>query len=271
LSQKTEADYQASLTTNGYLLSKTVVARLKNARIDDVQITLDGPASVHDQRRILADGRGTFKRVMGNVIEASDVFERVALRINIDLRNKDRIPELLDKIPQGRHNIVLAFRAATSPESPDVKASWCMDPHEYWRYENSLMQYAKGRGLCVLVGYAVPGTSFCAAYQKHTITVDPYGDLHRCPVCVGRRHQRYGELLSDGSIKVIGGFQADWDDWNPFMDAECRDCVALPLCMGGCLWYLRTQKGASMRCAAKQSIVARVSNDALLSGWIRAV
>jgi len=181
------------------------------------------------------------------------------------MRNRNEIPQLLEFLFPLRQHIVLAFRAATSPELPQVDESWSIPPDSYWSLHEDLITAADRIGFRVIRGYAIPGTSFCSGYQQNSITVDPYGDVHRCPICIGRRHQRYGILTSDGRVVVEDGVQKQWDQWSPFLDDDCRDCKALPVCMGGCLWYLDKEKSASFRCFAKHGLVRGIACDSGLS------
>lgn len=59
--------YSASLITNGYLLDADKAALLDELAIREVQITLDGPEEVHDRRRTLVSGGGTFRRILENI------------------------------------------------------------------------------------------------------------------------------------------------------------------------------------------------------------
>jgi uncharacterized protein len=168
-----------------------------------------------------------------------------------------------------KEDIVLAFRAATSPESPQIEESWCIMPNSYWDLHEDLRITADRLGFSVITGYAVPGTSFCSGYQRNSFTFDPYGDVHLCPVCIGKRDQRYGSLTTDGKIEQIeDGVQNKWDNWSPFLDDDCRNCIALPVCMGGCLWYIdQEDKDASLRCFAKHKLAESVAKEPLFRGW----
>ena len=52
--------YGADIVTNGYLFDEATCQRLADHSVDAAQITLDGPPEVHDRRRPLASGQGTF-------------------------------------------------------------------------------------------------------------------------------------------------------------------------------------------------------------------
>ena len=59
----------ASIISNGYLLDGAMAQRLKSVGVSEVQITLDGPPEVHDKRRRLRNGNGTFERIVRNMQE----------------------------------------------------------------------------------------------------------------------------------------------------------------------------------------------------------
>ncbi len=61
--------YMSGITTNGYDLTADIFKQLYKFKILSYQITLDGYRSQHDNQRILADGSGTFDRIVNNLIE----------------------------------------------------------------------------------------------------------------------------------------------------------------------------------------------------------
>ena len=66
-------------------------------KIDSLQITLDGPPSRHDARRIHADGSGSFEAIARNITLALELGVRVAVRTNVDRANIGDLPELLGR------------------------------------------------------------------------------------------------------------------------------------------------------------------------------
>lgn len=258
-------EYSAAITTNGYLLSEDTAKNLVDLGVCDVQVTIDGPPKIHNQRRCLNGGGGSFDRIFENLLTNAHLFERVFVRINIDKYNADSIENLLDILTPLKQWITIAFRAVTSSETPNCSAPGCLSGPDYWTVEDKLSIMASQKGFRLNFGFSIPGTSFCTAYQTNSIMVDAYGDVHRCPVCIGRRQDRMGILNEDGTISDLGGIQLKWDNWNPFEDSECRDCFALPVCMGGCLWYLGMPKDGAIRCFVKHNLIDRMKSDDLLT------
>lgn len=271
LSSKRKIVCEGDITTNGLLLTRNISNILKQVGISDVQITLDGPPSAHNRRRLLADGSPTFHRILENLSEIAPMFSKVILRINIDKRNQNEISRLLEEFLYPlRHNIVLAFRDTQPPDWEKNKVSWCISPDKYWGLNRRFNRLADKLGFRTIGGYTIPGTSFCAGYQLNSLDIDPYGDVYRCVKCIGKRNLRYGSLNANGRILVREGLQKQWDSWSPFLDDDCRTCQALPLCMGGCLLFLDEgkRKENSLRCLLKHDLIRGILRDIELNEWL---
>ncbi|MFM6437744.1 MAG: radical SAM protein, partial [Microcystis panniformis] len=67
-------------------------------KISWLQITLDGIPQEHDKRRIYADGKGSYEKIAQNITRALDLGVRVAVRMNIDRNNVNKLPDLADEI-----------------------------------------------------------------------------------------------------------------------------------------------------------------------------
>jgi uncharacterized protein len=93
--------YDASMVSNGFLLGADVIRSLERRRVKTIQVTLDGVAEYHDDRRYLLNGRPTFGRILGNLkdcVEASPV--RLSIRVNIDSRNAADLRSLMDHLAE---------------------------------------------------------------------------------------------------------------------------------------------------------------------------
>lgn len=63
---------EINMSTNGSLLTPERITTLYSRGLRRLQLTLDGPPEIHDRRRPMASGRGTFQRVLDNLIECLD-------------------------------------------------------------------------------------------------------------------------------------------------------------------------------------------------------
>ena len=82
--------------TNGYDLDK-YIDLIKEVKFDFIQVTVDGPKQVHDKRRILAGGQGSYDRIMKNVELALKAGIRIHLRTNINRSNLESSMELVNE------------------------------------------------------------------------------------------------------------------------------------------------------------------------------
>ena len=69
LCKEKNVQYSASIITNGYLLTKEVAEKLKEYHVRSAQITVDGPKEIHDTRRPMANGQGTYDVIMEHLAE----------------------------------------------------------------------------------------------------------------------------------------------------------------------------------------------------------
>ena len=64
--------------------------------IDSLQITLDGPRTMHDSRRHRLGGQGTFDEIVRGIDLLVELGIAVNLRVNLDTKNLPTLPELCD-------------------------------------------------------------------------------------------------------------------------------------------------------------------------------
>jgi uncharacterized protein len=228
----------SKIITNGYLLTRSITNRLIKLGIKRAQITIDGTPDIHDRRRFLLNGNGTFYQILENIKELPDDF-RVQIRINVDKDNKDIIFDLM-KLLQ-RENLmarvtpylakVESFGGCGSCQGnllssekfisfKNVLAKKCQDAGIVWNDSNSSTPSVKTCG-------------FCMVDNLHSFVVEPDGKLLKCWAEAGNpTGTEIAHLLRPASWNNIGFSSLQSRD--PFEDDECRSCKILPSCMGGC-------------------------------------
>jgi uncharacterized protein len=226
--------YAAGMITNGSLLTRDVAERLRVLRIDGVQVTLDGPADVHDGRRFKVGGKPTFETIVENLQVIADLLD-VALRINCDQENRDRVLELLDELEaRGLRGRVRPYVAAVGDYTEvcaDV-AGTCMSSAEFSAFEAETMLAMHRRGWGV-PRRPEPIDSVCIADKASGAVVDPTGRVYKCWNDLTRPREAVGHLQLIPTIEMKKKAET-WERWSPFRLPECRACVMLPVCMGGC-------------------------------------
>jgi uncharacterized protein len=224
--------FSATISTNGYLLTPELAQDLRDAGIGEAEITLDAPPRIHDKRRPLEDGTGTFARVLTGITECIDIFEQTTVRINVDRKNRDSLGQLLSILEESglKERIKLdPAMVLTHSSLCSLMAPSCFSPPESDQIETGFYHELISRGFR-LRNEPLPRTHYCHAQTISAMVVDPRGYLYQCEEEIRDSNNAIGHLTesqeSDNSIK--------WLAWDPFEKEECRRCEMLPICMGGC-------------------------------------
>ena len=93
-----EKEIQSSIITNGFCMTKDISDMLVENKISMAQITLDGPAEIHNKRRLYRkDKNANFETIIRNIKESNPSL-RVAIRVNVGSHNQHAIYDLLDEL-----------------------------------------------------------------------------------------------------------------------------------------------------------------------------
>jgi len=84
-----------AIVTNGYRLSDYLEI-LAHCEIKEIQVTLDGPEEIHNLRRPLKNGQGTFGNIVKGIDDALKAGLPVNLRFVADRDNIGSLPELAE-------------------------------------------------------------------------------------------------------------------------------------------------------------------------------
>lgn len=91
--RKANKPYSGIITTNGYLLTPKNIDILLKSRINTISVTIDGEKEVHDKQRVLANGEGTFDKIVSNLLYIKNnvrkVYPEIIIRMNITESHKN--------------------------------------------------------------------------------------------------------------------------------------------------------------------------------------
>ncbi|MCB9759537.1 MAG: TIGR04463 family radical SAM/SPASM RiPP maturase [Alphaproteobacteria bacterium] len=270
--------YSAMMVSNGYRLTAEVARSLVQRQVKTVQVTLDGGPGDHDRRRALLSGRPTFDRIVTNLQEVIDQTELIlSVRVNIDHRNAERIPALLEHLAaaglgnRGRLGVYFAPVEAMTSGCHTVE-DVCMTKTGYGQLEVELLRQAFALGLASLPRPPrFRGT--CAAIRPRGYVILPSGDVHKCWDTVSFPERAVGSIF-DLDALARGDRMRQWLSWSPLDNAACRSCRILPNCAGSCAYkfvHAEDTRGeaASLPCPSwKYNIKERLLLRAEKSGVI---
>ena len=276
--RRNSIDYIASIVTNGYQLSGRVARELEAAGLRRAQITLDGPRAIHDKRRVLLSGKGSYDRIIANlhdILGKTDL--KITLRCNVDMRNIEHAYSLIDELYAegfGHSNISLYVAPVQTMTRECISTpAYVVQKSRFASKELALLRYAAERGL---YRFTLPTvfTSICVGVRQNGWLIGPNGDLHKCFDTVQRSDMKVGNIhedivrLNDNPDLVM------WRSWTPFTAPTCRCCSLLPSCAGSCAYkYIhcdRTKGEASrLPCPSiKLSIAERLFEIAIDRGMV---
>jgi uncharacterized protein len=220
--------------SNGYLLDREAVRRLVQMRAGHVQVTLDGPARSHNQKRPLKNGKDSFNTIVENIAQACEKIS-VGIRVNIDKSyNRGVVEELLDELESaGLKNRVGVYFGLLEPATA-VCANISENCYETKAFSLTEIEYYK---LLLDRGFFIqklpqPIVTFCLAQIKQSFLIDPEGEMYRCFNYSGDKAKSMGNIAQE--VNYAHPEFTRLFSFDPFEEEACRSCDVLPICMGGC-------------------------------------
>lgn len=245
ISKENNCKYDAYIVTNGYLIDDEIIKNFKKYKVKGAQITLDGPPHIHNNRRILRTGKGTFDVILKNIKKLKDADMQVGLRINIDKENSKFIPELLDILKDNNlTNLDVSFGHITPyTEACSSISDSCLTTKEYADLNLEYQKLLHEKGFKAERYPYYPGikANYCCADQINSFVIDPKGYMYKCWNNVGNKDMAVGNIKTIKSLtdeKMIMN-HVNWLTSVPFEHEECLECKLLPVCMGGCPYNLK--------------------------------
>lgn len=226
--------YTSSMVTNGYLLTRENVDRLIDLKVGAVQVTLDGPARIHNQKRRLKNGRPSYEAIVENMVYASSKMT-ISLRVNIDKTfDREMIAEMLDELDgaglRDRIEVYFGLLEPSTTVCANISES-CLTGVDFSKIEIDFFRLLLERGFKI-EKLPSPISSFCVAQTVNGFVVDHEGNLYRCFNYIGDPEMSMGNIrnkLNYNDYNFTSLFKFD-----PFQNELCRDCNILPVCLGGC-------------------------------------
>ena len=93
LEKASDRKLDIAIVTNGYNIPE-YIDLMKRSSIREVQVTMDGTQKVHDSRRILKGGQGSFDKIVEGIDLLLENHIPVNLRMIVDKDNINNLPEL---------------------------------------------------------------------------------------------------------------------------------------------------------------------------------
>lgn len=234
--------YDAKIVTNGLLLTPDLAkSLLEESNVTSFEITLDGDALYHDQRRHTKAGGPTFDQIYQNVKHLTTLDgAHVIIRANVDARNRDGVKPLLERLKNDNLHTKVTFYVAPIH-------SWGNDAHLLAAEKTTFAEW-EVQWLIEMedMGFAVNylpkrNKTVCFTVQENNELIDPYGSVFSCSevslvpsyVKDGKNIHSLG-TLEDAPLKHSNSPWANFYSDSVLSQYGCWTCPMLPTCGGSC-------------------------------------
>ena len=235
--KNTFSDVQFHLITNGILINTDIAKFLKEAQATIVQVTIDGLKHHHNKKRRDVNGGGTYDMIVENTRILQNAGVRVVIRANIDQEFMDKvnIPEWIDTI-KTNFDLTKSIWFYVAQVATSGKGAKIAD-EKYIQNMVSIYKAFMENQIPVDFGYMFRSAGKCAIASENNLNISCDGKIYKC----------WNDLSSDNFNGRLFGNIYDGVDRAKMIsytnsldvleDAECRDCLYLPVC-SGCPEYI---------------------------------
>lgn len=249
-----DAKLSITMVTNGYLLDQKTITFLKEHNLEEIQITIDGVGKIHDERRPLKSGKGTFDKILENIINAPKFNGRFLFRVSFDKNNLKNVKELLKYLSKlnivNEYDVYLApIHNTTSQECQHC--SFC-NLNIYNEDDEIIKNYKELYGYMKNLNMEIPKyytNGPCMSISNDSVLIDNEGNLFKCVEMIGI------EDLKIGNVKDLEYNNNYFNFVGIPLYEECinRDCKYVALCGGGCIMksYLKDRTLNNIDCQLK--------------------
>lgn len=246
ISRSVEADLSLCFVTNGYYLEEYIPV-LRKGKIREVQVTLDGTESIHNNRRFLKGGRGSFDKIVKGIDACLKNNIDINLRMVIDKENIDNLPDLAQyaidkgwtksghfKTQIGRNYELHHCQSSQDKLFDRVSLYESLYeliknyPHitEFYKPAYSVSKFLAENG-------ELPDPLFdsCPACKTEW-AFDFTGKIYSCTATVGKIDETLGTFYPGITRKE--DIIEQWESRDVNSIPECKECSSQLACGGGC-------------------------------------
>ncbi|MEF2964784.1 radical SAM protein [Paenibacillus sp. M1] len=240
LTSNLHIDYKASMVTNGTRLTPAVVDSLDKLQVSSIQITLDGPPSIHNNNRPYRGGKPSFDSVLNGIQAAAKKIDTF-IRINVNQETLPAAYELLDRLADlhlssnGRK--VVPYISMIGPLSSACGSlnDETIPVGEFYanalNFQKEVLRRFPNLEVEDVVEIPKSIRRACGAQNPNSLCIHPSGQVFKCGLDIHDSSLGASYIWDDYDHHSNFG---RWHNLSPLKINECIDCRFLPLCMGGC-------------------------------------
>lgn len=225
--------YTSAITTNGYLLNKDTFLKLYGYNVKKFAVTIDGLAEVHDKQRFTADGKGSFERIISNLLDIKTISRNKKFLMNIrsnisveGMRELEPYVKYMSELFADDDRFCFSFRPVYD---------WGGNSIDNFR-DHLLEGFSGGKdlyGFLHTLDYPmnyyqhyeeIANSSVCYASREYTYAIETDGRLSKC-TSANRDSKNYfvGKIDEKGNMTLNQHLVAQWS--TPYKNKDgCSEC-----------------------------------------------
>ena len=231
--------YSAGMTTNGYNLSLETYKKLYDLGVYNYQITLDGLQEEHDRQRVLADGQGTFAKIVENLIniknETRHFNTSFIIRTNFTKRIYEHINQFLEFYVQtfnddARFNLYAHIASDWGGERVKNFSNEMLAEKQYSEILKAILAFGIPINHASHFSHLNYQGCVCYACRKNSIVIGSDGKLYKCTGDFEFEKNKVGLLEHNGTMRYnenyvlwLGGIQEP--------ESKCENCFYSACCL----------------------------------------
>jgi uncharacterized protein len=230
--------YWSGISTNGYLLTSEMVDSLFEHRVKSFQVCVDGPEAIHNRKRKLAGGGGTYKKIIENLLKMRDREEDffVSIRVNFDNESVPVIESWLvnELAPLFAHDprFGMHFEPITKRGGPNDSSMEVCDLQHAFSLRSRFFEKALTLGFSDLTvkKYLIPHGLVCYAARESSFIIGSDGVIYKCSLAFNDSRNKVGALTSNGQLHLDDAKISMWTSLKGRDTSKCDSCSFYPCC-----------------------------------------
>lgn len=228
--------YRTSISTNGLLINQFTIDQIFIPNNMRIQLTIDGIKSTHDTKRVDKQGNGTYDKIVSKImlLYKHNLKNNIIIRVNIDKNNISEIRQVIDKFTSYVKNIYLA--PMNSQGNNSCHKQDCLEEEQFVcevfeEFSDHLDANQKGSDVALF------GKKSPCSFNSNRLSyfIDYRMNVYTCDGLVGISDFCIGSINEHGELILNQNYYSQ-KEMGPFENEQCRSCILLPLCAGGCFF-----------------------------------
>ena len=241
-----------TIVTNGVNIEKLIDTLSPHKdNIEYLQITIDGPPGIHNERRKYRSGRETFDKISSGIDLLIKNNLKTKIRVNVDYTNIEHLPELYEYMNSKKWTTNKNIRSQLSliTDHSSLEYSDVIVPEEILLQKlidiyNLYPELEKAFGynifkplrhiLDIIKGAPNISPKFinCETNLLELHIFCPDGLIYACPESIGNPEFAIGKFYPD--LEYYEDKVNLWKERTILNIPKCRECKFSPICGGGC-------------------------------------